>query len=88
MDFKALQLQEMPEDQHQDPNSKMKIKLLDELIEKIMSMDDGSKEESETPQMESSESPALELKEKLGGEEMPTTSDSLMKDKLASLRGT
>lgn len=59
----------------QDPQKDMKIKLLDDLIEKIMSMDEGS------PSEEKAESPLEEKAEGLSGE------DQEMKEKLASLKG-
>jgi len=57
----------------QDPHKDMKIKMLDDLIEKIMSMEDGSEEKPETPMQEKCEG--------VEGEE------SEMKDKLAALKG-
>lgn len=57
----------------QDPQKEMKIKLLDDLIEKIMGMDDGAEEKAETSMEEKAE----------GG----PGEDQEMKEKLASLKG-
>lgn len=61
------------EGESQDPQKDMKIKLLDDLIEKIMSMDDSAEESAESP-----------LEEKAEG--MPGE-DQEMKDKLAQMKG-
>lgn len=61
------------EGEAQDPQKDMKIKLLDDLIEKIMSMDDGAEEKEESPLEEKAEG--------VMGEEQE------MKDKLAALKG-
>ncbi len=61
------------EGETQDPQKDMKIKLLDDLIEKIMSMDDAAEEKAESPDEEKAE----------GG----MGEDQEMKDKLAALKG-
>lgn len=66
----------------EDPHKDMKIKLLDDLIEKIMSMGDEPAE---------SEKPGLEISVEKGpidsSTEMSQEDDKGMKDKLASLKG-
>ena len=61
------------ETEAQDPQKDMKIKLLDDLIEKIMSMDDGAEEKAELPIEENAEGAMGE--------------DQEDKDKLAQLKG-
>jgi ribosomal protein S7 len=49
----------------EDPQKDMKIKMLDDLIEKIMMMDDSKEEKAENPIEDSSEGMAGEKKELL-----------------------
>lgn len=61
------------DEESQDPQKDMKIKMLDDLIEKIMMMDDAKEEKAESPLAEKTEG--------MSGE------DQEMKDKLAQMKG-